>query len=70
MSAAWIASRIRRVANSRESLMREKLGYLEGGSESLITRLVKELEMSGGELRLNAAVAGIEPDGAGGGVSA
>ena len=67
LSAAWIASRIRRVANSRESLMREKLGYLEGGSESLIARLARELEGQGGELRLNAAVTGIEPDGPGGG---
>ena len=36
LSAAWIWSRIRRIGRSRYSLMREKLGYLEGGSSTLL----------------------------------
>lgn len=62
LSAAWIASRIRRVANSRKSIMQESLGYLEGGSESLIQALCKTLLEAGGELRLSCPVAKAEPD--------
>ena len=39
LSAAWIWSRIRRIGRSRYSLMREKLGYLEGGSSTLLDGL-------------------------------
>lgn len=56
LSAAWIASRIRRVARSRKSLMEERLGYLEGGSASLVERLVAEVEKRGGALRLSLPV--------------
>jgi protoporphyrinogen oxidase len=62
LSAAWIASRIRRVANSRQNLMQESLGYLEGGSASLIRRLCAEITAHGGEVRLNAPVARVTPD--------
>lgn len=60
LSAAWIASRVRRVANSRKSLMEESLGYLEGGSHRLMERLVEEIHVHGGEVRLNAPVQEIE----------
>ncbi|WP_288704571.1 NAD(P)/FAD-dependent oxidoreductase [Bilophila wadsworthia] len=56
LSAAWIASRIRRVANSRKSLMEECLGYLEGGSVSLVNRLANEVKKWGGALRLSTPV--------------
>ncbi|WP_319025840.1 FAD-dependent oxidoreductase [Acidithiobacillus albertensis] len=36
LSAAWIWTRIKRIGSSRYSMMREKLGYLEGGSETLL----------------------------------
>jgi len=62
LSAAWIASRIRRVANSRQSLWRESLGYLEGGSASLINRLCSEIAAHGGEVRLGAPVSRLIPD--------
>lgn len=62
LSAAWIASRIRRVANSCQSLMRESLGYLEGGSVSLIHHLCAEITAHGGEVRLSAPVARVTPD--------
>jgi len=62
LSAAWIASRIRRVANSRQSLMQETLAYLEGGSASLISRLVAEITARGGEVRLSAPVVRVRPD--------
>lgn len=60
LSAAWIASRVRRVANSRKSLMEESLGYLEGGSHLLMERLAEEIRVHGGEVRLNAPVRTIE----------
>jgi Protoporphyrinogen oxidase len=62
LSAAWIASRIRRVANSRKNIMQETLGYLEGGSESLIDRLCAEIRATGGQVHLNAPVTRIAPD--------
>lgn len=66
LSAAWIASRIRRVANSRQSLMQETLGYLEGGSEALINRLAAEITAQGGEVRLGARVIRVAPNNGGG----
>ncbi len=56
LSAAWIWSRIRRIGRSRYSLMREKLGYLEGGSETLLTALKQAIEQGGGEFRLKSPV--------------
>ena len=38
LSAAWIWTRIKRIGLSRRSLMQEQLGYIEGGSETLLDR--------------------------------
>ena len=56
LSAAWIWSRIRRIGRSRYSLFREKLGYLEGGSDTLLRAMVSDIEKHGGELRLKSPV--------------
>ncbi len=56
LSAAWIWSRIRRIGRSRYSLFREKLGYLEGGSETLLQELKDYISNHGGEFRLNQPV--------------
>lgn len=56
LSAAWIWSRIRRIGSSRYSLFREKLGYLEGGSETLLQALRADIEQHGGEIRLKTPV--------------
>jgi protoporphyrinogen oxidase len=56
LSAAWIWSRIRRIGRSRYSLFREKLGYLEGGSNTLLSALRAAIEARGGEIRLQAPV--------------
>ena len=56
LSAAWIWSRIRRVGRSRYSMFREKLGYLEGGSSTLLNALKTSIETRGGEVRLGSAV--------------
>ena len=52
ISAAWIWTRIRRVGRSRRSLLQEELGYIEGGSETLVKALVGAIEARGGTIRL------------------
>jgi len=56
LSAAWIWSRIRRIGTSRYSIFREKLGHLEGGSDTLLAALKARIEAGGGEFRLKSAV--------------
>ncbi|MBX4135786.1 NAD(P)/FAD-dependent oxidoreductase [Pseudomonas sp. S5F11] len=63
LSAAWIWSRIRRIGRSRYSLFREKLGYLEGGSETLLQAIKRDIETNGGEVRLKSPVTKVLIDG-------
>jgi protoporphyrinogen oxidase len=56
LSAAWIWSRIRRIGRSRYSIFKEKLGYLEGGSGTLLNALKAAIEARGGEIRLQSAI--------------
>lgn len=56
LSAAWIWSRIRRIGRSRYDLFHEKLGYLEGGSNTLLQALKSAIEARGGEIRLRTPV--------------
>lgn len=56
LSAAWIWSRIRRIGRSRYSLFREKLGYLEGGSNTLLLAMKSAIELKGGEIKLKSPV--------------
>ena len=60
LSSAWIASRIRRVANSRKSLAKEQLGYLKGGTQELIDSLKKKILENKGSVVVNAEVTSIE----------
>lgn len=56
VSAAWIWSRIRRIGLSRESIFKEKLGYIEGGSQSLLNAMADEIVRRGGEIHLKCRV--------------
>ena len=56
ISAAWVWTRIRRIGRSRRSLLQEELGYIEGGSETLVKALVSSLESLGARLLLNQRV--------------
>jgi protoporphyrinogen oxidase len=56
VSAAWIGTRIKRVALSRQSLFQEQMGYLEGGSQILLDAYCSRLQKAGGEIRLSAPV--------------
>lgn len=62
LSAAWIWARIRRVGQSRKSLLQEQMGYLDGGSQSLLTRLQEIIEAKGGRIHLKTPVAAINQD--------
>ena len=59
LSAAWIWSRIRRIGRSRYDLFREKLGYLEGGSATLLSGLSAAIRQHGGDIRLKQPVSRI-----------
>jgi protoporphyrinogen oxidase len=56
LSAAWIWSRIRRIGRSRYNLFKEKLGYLEGGSQTLLDALHAAIVANGGEIKLSSPV--------------
>jgi protoporphyrinogen oxidase len=52
VSAAWIWTRIRRVGRSRRNIMQEELGYIEGGSETLVQSLLSAILARGADVRL------------------
>jgi protoporphyrinogen oxidase len=56
LSAPWIWSRIRRIGRSRYSLFEEQLGYLSGGSKTLLNAMKAYIEEHGGEFKLSTAV--------------
>ena len=56
VSAAWIWTRIRRIGRSRKSMFEEELGYLEGGSITLVNALLEAIEKYKGVVRLGMPV--------------
>ena len=52
VSAAWIWTRIKRIGRSRKSTMQEELGYIEGGSQTLVDTLCAAVEKGGGRIRV------------------
>ncbi len=63
ISAAWLWTRIKRIGTSRELLLQEELGYIEGGSETLVAALVDAIEKKGGSVRLGAPVTEVVVEG-------
>jgi len=63
LSAAWIWSRVRRIGRSRYNLMREKLGYLDGGSNTLLSALEARIRELGGEIHLSCPVKKVHIEG-------
>jgi len=63
LSAAWMWSRLHRLGNSRTLTQRERIGYLEGGSQAYIAALEKALRAGGAEIRLGAPVRELVLDG-------
>jgi protoporphyrinogen oxidase len=60
ISASWIWTRIRRVGRSRKSLMQEEMGYIEGGSQTLVDALMQRIVADGGSVRFNLPATKIE----------
>jgi protoporphyrinogen oxidase len=56
ISAAWIGTRIKRVAMSRRNVMQETMGYLEGGSATLLRAMEKHIKDRGGQIYLKKAI--------------
>ena len=56
LSAAWIGTRIKRVALSRRNLFQEELGYLEGGSQVLLDAYAARLQSLGARVFLSTPV--------------
>jgi protoporphyrinogen oxidase len=56
VSAAWIWTRIKRIGRSRASMMQEELGYIEGGSQTLVDTLCAAIEKLGGRIDVGRAV--------------
>lgn len=56
LSASWIGTRIKRVALSRRNLMNESMGYLEGGSMTLLGRMVQDILARGGGIELSQGI--------------
>ena len=55
ISAAWIWTRIKRIGRSRRSLFSEELGYIEGGSQTLVDSLSEAIVEAGGKIRVSCA---------------
>ncbi len=56
LSASWIGTRIKRIALSRRNLFNESLGYLEGGSATLLDAMVAEIRRRGGRILLGQPI--------------
>ncbi|RDS83417.1 NAD(P)/FAD-dependent oxidoreductase [Dyella psychrodurans] len=56
ISAAWIGTRIKRVALSRRNLMQESMGYLEGGSATLLAKMERFIVDRGGRIHLKSGI--------------
>jgi protoporphyrinogen oxidase len=52
VSASWIATRIKRIGNSRRSIFQEQLGYIDGGSETLVEAVAEDIRRKGGRIHL------------------
>ncbi|MDE1997054.1 MAG: FAD-dependent oxidoreductase, partial [Rhizobiaceae bacterium] len=60
ISASWIATRVKRIGNSRRSIFQEELGYIEGGSQTLVDALVSAFVAKGGRLHLSTPAEKVE----------
>jgi len=52
VAASWIATRIKRIGNSRKSIFQEQLGYIDGGSETLVEAIAADTRRKGGRIHL------------------
>lgn len=50
VSATWIATRIQRIGRSRKNLLEERLGHIDGGSQTLVDALCEAIAAQGGRV--------------------
>jgi protoporphyrinogen oxidase len=62
ISAAWVWTRIRRVGRSRRSIFQEELGYMEGGTITLVNALIDGIRAHGGRVHLSQPVQRVTTD--------
>ncbi|UCH93059.1 MAG: NAD(P)/FAD-dependent oxidoreductase [Candidatus Aminicenantes bacterium] len=62
ISAAWVWRRLRRVGRSRKNIFTERLAYLEGGVDKLLSGLQRRINDGGGKIVLEAEVSHINID--------
>lgn len=60
LSADWIRARVRRLGRSRQSIFHEELGFLRGGSKTLVGKLASEVERLGGSILLECPATRVE----------
>jgi protoporphyrinogen oxidase len=53
IAAPWMWTRMRRLGRSRRNIMQEELGYIEGGSKTIIDALVEAIRAGGGAVHLS-----------------
>lgn len=63
VSASWIATRVRRIGRSRRSIFQEELGFIEGGSQTLVDALVAAIGAQGGRIALDEPAAQVLVEG-------
>jgi protoporphyrinogen oxidase len=63
VSASWIATRIKRIGNSRKSIFQEQLGYIDGGSETLVEAIAADIRRKGGRIHLKTPAERVVVDG-------
>ena len=59
LSASWIGTRIKRVALSRRNLFNESMGYLQGGSRTLLDKMAQEFMAGGGRILLASGISSV-----------
>ncbi|MEM6539476.1 MAG: FAD-dependent oxidoreductase, partial [Pseudomonadota bacterium] len=62
ISAAWMWQRIKRLGNSRKSLFEERLGYIDGGTDTLMKALEAKIQELGGQIHLSCPATEIVAD--------
>jgi protoporphyrinogen oxidase len=63
VSAAWIWTRVKRIGRSRRSMFQEELGYIEGGSQTLVDALCRKIEAVGGRIALSTPALEVQSEG-------
>ncbi|MBM3335408.1 FAD-dependent oxidoreductase, partial [Candidatus Sumerlaeota bacterium] len=51
ISAAWMWGRFHRLGNSRTVTQKERVGYVDGGTQAYVDALVKRIRAGGGDIR-------------------